>query len=42
MYPIGARLIDCADFLAKAPQIGRKNGGCDNDRFHDARGRAAL
>jgi hypothetical protein len=42
MNPIGARLIDCTDFLAKAPQIGGKNGGCYNDRFHDALGRAAL
>ena len=39
MDPIGARLIDGADFLAKPPQIGGKNGGRDNDRLHDALGR---
>ena len=42
MNPIGARLIDGADFLAKPPQIGGKNGGRDDDRLHDALGRAAL
>ena len=42
MNPIGARLIDGADFLAKPPQIGGKNGGRDNDRLHDALGKAEL
>ena len=42
MNPIGAGLIDRTNFLAEPPQIGGKNGGRDNDRLHDAPGRAEL
>ena len=39
--PIGAGLVDRADFLAEPPQIGCEDGGRDHDRLHDALGRAA-
>ena len=38
--PIGAGLIDRANFLAEPPQIGGKDGGRDHDRLHDALGSA--
>ena len=34
--PIGAGLIDSADFVSEPPQVGGQNGRRDDDRFHDA------
>src|ERR1700681_2500468 len=36
MDPVGAGPIDRADFFTEPPQIGRQNGGRDDDRLHRA------